>query len=143
MSIQLFEVPSYSTALTTFNKNVLGVYEIYWILDSSQGILATGYIMNAPLMFSMHQVRQKKNKSRIIRILYPIVFSEKLSHVIDDVTKVSSRCFIINANNGTIKLQAWFNEDIDYDYMVNLLKSRILYKSTPETKVRGFFTVRA
>jgi hypothetical protein len=143
MSIQLFEQTSYSTSITTFNKAVLGVYEIYWISDSSQGIFATGYIMNSPSMFSMHRVRQKKNKSRLVQILYPIVFRKKLSHVIDGVTKISSRCFIIDANNGTLKLQALFNEDIDYDYMVNLLSNRILYESISETNVRGFFTIRA
>lgn len=143
MSIQLFEQLGYTAITTIDNKDVLGVYEIYWISGAGQGMLATGYIMNSPLMFSMHRVRQKKNKSRLVQILYPIVFRKKLSHVINGVIKISSRCFIINANNETLKLQAWFNEDIDCDYMVNLLSNRILYESVPETDVRGFFTIRA
>lgn len=146
ISINLFESKKPNIFLPWLPENIsAGTYEIY---EGGVEPISSGYILKIEKSNSVLQLIEKnKNKLKIINNIYPIEFKDKLNqNKITDVTfdKYFSKLVIITATSDTINfvLQAWLYKNNNIQDIIDLLKTRLLYKCNIKANIFGHFSIK-
>lgn len=152
ISISLFESKKPNIFLRWLPENIsAGIYDIYEIYEEGGAeSISSGYILKIEKSNSVLQLIEKnKNKLKIINNIYPIEFKDKLNQ--NKITDVTSEYFSdfsklvkITSTSDNIKfiLHAWLYKNNNIQDIIDLLKTRLLYKCNIKSNIFGHFLIK-